>query len=357
MDRSGFRLCLPGRGWVRRLAAPSILRLSLGRRATPAERREFVFGFTERFANMPPLFQGLLGLREGREGLLRSAELAWHRDRAANKGRPEETFSPLAGNIFSAWTGEPLGFLHFEKCGGCALLTWLARFFHPEQIHADVARDLPPHLYTRLVEGRVPQPLIWGHYDMPTLRRFDPGRKVFTLLREPRARLTSLYQYWRGVNPAKIDPEISFAVGYAHRLSFEDFLNHDDPCLSDLIDNVYVRRLTGFYQTGTGADRLRAAPEEALGLALEKLEGLFFVGITERLDKSAARLAHRLNIAPPQAGLRDNVTEENHLDPSGWFRKVARGATSPSAKAALERRTTLDRQLYESAARRFEETR
>ncbi len=306
---------------------------------------------------MPPLLYGLLGLTEWREGLLRSAELAWHRDRAAMNGLPEETFSLLAGNIFSAWTGEPLGFLHFEKCGGCALLAWLARFFHPEQIHADPARDLPAHLYARLVQKRVPQPLIWGHYDIPTLQRFDPGRKIFTLLREPRARLISLYHYWRGVNPAKIDPEISFAVGYAHRLSFEDFLNHEDPCLTDLIDNVYVRRLTGFYLTGASTDRLRAAPEEVLGQALEKLEGLFFAGITERLDKSAAHLAGRLGIAPPRDALRDNITEENYRDPSGWFRKIKRGAPGPSAQAALERRTALDRRLYEAALRRFERIR
>ena len=85
---------------------------------------------------------------------------------------------------------------------------------------------------------------------MPTFRRFDPDRAVFTVLREPRARLVSLYHYWRSVDPAKIDPEISFAVGCAHRLSLEDFLNVDDPYLTDSIDNIYVRRLTGFYATG-----------------------------------------------------------------------------------------------------------
>jgi hypothetical protein len=334
------------RGFIRQAAAPSILRLSLGRKATADERRQFNFGFTSQFANMPPLLFGLLGVPDGREALLRSAQLAWHRSRADAKGDPVTAFSDLDGNIFAAWTGRKLGFLHIEKCGGCALLSWLARQFHPEQINADPCRDLPPHLFMRLTRGPVPQPLIWGHYDIPTLQRLDPGRAIFTLLREPRARLLSLYHFWRSVDPAKIDPEISFAVGYAHRLSLEDFLNHDDPCLIDMIDNLYVRRLTGFYASGAPVDRLRNAPEQALNLATETLQNLFHVGITEELDRSAADLATRLDIAPPAKPLRSNITAENHLDPSGWFRKIGRSQPSPAVQTALDRRTELDRELY-----------
>ncbi len=333
------------RSLVRQLAAPSILRLSLGRTATPTERRDFNFGFNDQYANMPPLFHGLLAVPDGRNALLHSARIAWHRARAQEKGGAITEFSELDGNIFAAWTGRKLAFLHIEKCGGCALLAWLAQHFHPEQINADPCRDLPPHLFLRLRGNMVVRPMIWGHYDIPSLLRFDPGRAIFTVLREPRARLVSLYYFWRSVDPAKFDPNISFALGYAHRLSIEDFLNLDDPYLIDMIDNIYVRRLTGFYATGANVDRLQIAPKDSLSRAAEVLNKLYYVGITEEMDRSAAGLAARLNIAPPAQPLRRNITAENHHDPSGWFRKI--GHTE------LTRRTVLDRELYAQAGKKF----
>lgn len=347
----GFRR---GRNFVRQVAAPSILRLALGRSGTPDERQQFSFGFTSEYADMPPLLHGLLGVPDGRNALLRTAQIAWHRHRALATGRSPTEYSDLDGNIFALWTGRPLAFLHIEKCAGSALVAWLARQFHPEQVNFDPHRDLPSHLFTRLGRGRIAQPLIWGHYDIPTVQRMDPERAVLTILREPRARLVSLYHYWRSVDPSKFDPEISFAVGYAHRLSLEDFLNHEDPCLTDNIDNVYVRRLTGFYAYSDSPDRLKTAPQEALGEATEILKKLFYVGITEELERSAARLASRLGIEPPTEPLRSNITEENHKDPSGWFRKISRSAPSRAVQAALDRRTELDRKLYAFARREFE---
>ncbi len=313
----------------------------------------FNFGFTDQYANMPPVLYGLLGVPDGRAALLRSAEIAWHRGRPHESLRPPAEFSDLDGNIFAAWTGQKLAFLHIEKSGGCALLSWLARYFHPEQINADPYRDLPPHLYCRLPKGNIGRPMIWGHYDVPTLRRFDPDQAVFTVLREPRARLASLYHFWRSVDPSNFDPQIAFAVGYAHRFSLEDFLNHDDPYLIDAIDNVYVRRLTGYYASGADEDRLKTAPEAALADAAAILKQFFYVGITEEMDRSAAGLAALLDIAPPERALRGNVTAENHADPSGWFRKIGRVQHSPAALSALDRRTELDRKIYAYAQQKF----
>jgi hypothetical protein len=178
------------------------------------------------------------------------------------------------------------------------------------------------------------------------LRHFDAGRRIFTVLREPRARLVSLYHYWRAVNPARIDPDISFAVGLAHRLSLAEFLTHDEPFLTDLIDNMYVRRLTGLYATGAAADPLRADPAAALDQAVAALEGLFFVGIAEALDAAAISLADRLGIARPSRKLRANVTQDNHEDPTGWFRQAETPLLSDADEAALTRRTSLDSELY-----------
>jgi hypothetical protein len=298
---------------------------------------------------MPPLLRGLLGLPRGRAMLRHAAAYAWHWGQAERNGAAFHGPAETQGNIYTAWTGPRLGFLHLEKSAGNALLAWLCGHFHPEQIAPAPYRDLPPHLFSRppgLVD-RARYPLIWGHYDLPSLQNFDPERRIFTILREPRARLVSLYHFWRSVNPDKFDAEISFAVGLAHRLSFEDFLDHDDPLLSDMIDNMVVRRLTGLYATGNEADPLRVDPQAALAKAQAALDGMFFAGISETLDASAARLADRLDIARPARTLRGNVTRENHTDPTGWFRQAEHPAPSAAAEAALARRTALDTKLYE----------
>ncbi len=185
---------------------------------------------------------------------------------------------------------------------------------------------------------------------MPTLQRFAPGHFVFTLLREPKARVLSLYHFWRSVDPAAIDPDLSFSVSLAHRLSLEDFLACDDPMLLDLIDNLYARRLTGVYATGAAEDPVRGTADQAMAV----LGQLSFVGITERLDDSMARLAALLDISAPAAPLRANVTAENHRKAGNWFRKIERADISAAAARLLERRTELDAALYAKAVADFD---
>jgi hypothetical protein len=336
-----------------RIAAPVVLRLFIGDWIKPQGRKWFAAGFAEQTITLPPLMRGLLALPAGRHMLRVAATYAWHQDRGSLDfaGPPD-----LGGDLYTAWTGPKLGFLHFEKSGGIAVMRWLSGKFHPTQINPDDHRDLPPHLCYRtpafagLDTGRFP--MIWGHYDLPTLQRFGPAHLIFTVLREPRARLLSLYQFWHSVDPARIDPDLSFSVALAHRLSLEAFLASDDPLLVDLTDNVYTRRLSGLYATGAAADPLRTAPEAALQKAIRALDTLGFVGVTERLDESLACFAGKLGLAPPGASIRANVTAENFADPSGWFRAVPRAPQTPAVEALLDRRTRLDRALYAHALAR-----
>jgi len=337
-----------------RVAAPAILRLSLGRWVKSEGRAWFAAGFADSAVTLPPVMSGLLAMPGGRQMLRDAATYAWHKERGSLDpgGAPD-----LGGNLYTAWTGAPIGFLHFEKCGGTAIMHWLSRNFHPLQINPDDHRDLPPHLCHRTPAFHGVNParysLIWGHYDLPTLRRFGPAHLIFTVLREPRARVLSLYNFWRSVNPAQIDPDLSFSVALAHRLSLEDFLACDDPLLTDLIDNLYTRRLTGLYATGAAVDPLRVAPEAALEQAMQLLAALDFVGITERMAESLARLAARIGAPAPGDDFRANVGAENHTDPSGWFRAIQLEAPSDAALAALDRRTKLDQALYARAVAAF----
>lgn len=347
---------------------PLLIRLALGRRPTTAEIGLFRRGIRTRFVDMPDLFRGLMLLGDARHLMHRATHLAIHHqternvidpfgDRAFPGGIP--SVPDLAGNIATAWTGPKLAFMHLEKCGGIALIRWLSGQFHPAQIDPDEFRAAPAHNFYRAPPGLgrtcARYPLLWGHYGLPALERIDPTRFIFTILREPRARLVSLYNYWRAVNPAIIDDlEHDPIVGSAHRNDLLAFLRDPEPLLRDYLDNFYVRRLTGHHLTGATQNPLTETPAAALAEALAALDRLGFVGITERMDETAARLASLIGATPPASTLRANIAAENHADPSGKFRPAQTAGLTPEIDAELDRLTTLDRPLYAEALARFE---
>lgn len=350
---------------------PGVLRLALGRWPTGEEVDAFRRGMREPFVALPPLIRGLMVVGDVRDAMHRVTSLARYHRRLRGCEDPfgDRVFPggvtpvpDLSGNLFTAWTGPKLAFMHLEKCGGIALMRWLSEQFHPDQIDPDPLRAAPPHNFYRAPPGIGREcaryPLLWGHFGLPAIERIDPDRFVLTLLREPKARLVSIYHYWRAVNPAQIDDlEHDPIVGSAQRNDLLGFLRDPEPLLRDYLDNFYVRRLTGHHLTGAACDRLADDPQGALAEAMAALESIGFVGITERMDESAARLAALIGAEPPTASLRGNVAAENHTDPSGWFRKTEWTVPTPEIEAELDRLTRLDRLLYATARARFEDMR
>ncbi len=338
-----------GVGW---LVARPVLRLSMGRAGLPGERLAFIRGFSARERLYPPVLRGLLAVPQTRSLV---GQLSDHLLHAARSDHPDD-YPPdppaLGGNLFTLWTGPAIGFLHVEKCGGIALTRWLTQQFHPRQINPDPRRDLAPHLYARL-ESLRRYKLAWGHYDLPLLTRDHPQRRVISLLRDPCDRLESLYYFWRSVDPGQFDPDLSFALARAHRLSLEGFLACDAPMMLDLIDNVYARRLTGLYATGVARDPLVEDRGGALAAALAALDRLAAVGITERMSESVALFGAVLGLAPPREAVIANVTADNHRSAGGFFRESSRPVRSRAEQAALERRTGLDQLIYQHVCARL----
>jgi hypothetical protein len=345
-----------------------LLRLMLGYAPGSADRAVFRRALRTPYVKFPPLLRALTAVPDVRWMMRNAVLLVWHYQQERKNGvdlfpahitdNSVDLVPDLMGQVFTAWTGPKIALLHLEKCGGIAFMRWLVEFFHPFQIDPDPNRSQPPHLFERhpggLGRDAARFPLVWGHYDLPSLRRLDPGRLVFTVLREPRARIISLYHYWRSVTPNLLDPaEGNFTVALAHRLNLLDFLRHDDPFLRDYLDNFYVRRLTGFYATGAVTDRLAEAPEAALALARQALARLGFVGITERMDESMARFSALIGAPAPARAVHANTAETNPADPSGWFRGVSRTALTPEIEAELDRLTGLDQVLYAEALAHF----
>lgn len=324
-------------------SAPLVLRLSLGRWPSDSERQAFRRGFTDRAARLPALVRALSSVGD-------VCNLMGYAMRA-RRGTALPPLSPLQGDILTVWTGPKLGFLHLEKCGGLAVMRWLAPQFHPEQIDPDPLRAVPPQNFYRAPAGigreKARYALLWGHFDLPALERIDRDRFLFTFLRESRARLVSIYHFWRSVRPDVIgDVENDPLMGAAHRHDLLGFLRDPEPSLRDYLDNFYTRRLTGRYTTGATIDPLTTNPADSLAAAQNALARLDFVGITETMDGSVHQLARLIGARPPDRPVRGNITAENHIESVDVFRKAEQTPITPEIQAELDRLTTLDRTLY-----------
>jgi hypothetical protein len=335
---------------------PALLRLSLGRWPDAEEGRQFCKAFQADRHALPPLLRGLASTTAGQTLLIRASLFAWSQARATTMpGVMESSGSAafvLAGNPLRAWDGPPVTFLHVEKTAGTSLIHYLQEWFHPTQIDPDPLRAWPPHMLTRFVPGIAEHVrryrLVWGHYDLPSLKRLGSGRFVLTLLREPRERILSLYRFWRAYPvPANTD---SFGVIMARQQSLPDFLCTTDPRLRDYIDNAYVRRLTGLYVTGQAVDPLDADSAGALARALAALEEIDFVGITEQMNESLCVLSSMLGTDPaatePKVNRTDSFERTRPLD-------VLWRSDDPVIGHALDWLTRLDRVIYDAARERF----
>ncbi len=344
-----------------------LYRLCLGAWPTPDEARLFAAGLRDRSTPLPPCCRAMLNVPAAQLQLSRVLLVDMLR-RGAIVSPPvpgirgawqaQHALPVQSGNPMVFWQGPPIAFLHLEKTAGISLATLLTDMFHPAQIDPDPCRTLAPHVATPFA-GRPPAAirryaLIYGHYDLPSLRRLDAGRIVITMLRDPVERILSLYYYWRSIDLTVLPSGGSFpAVAMAHRCSLLEFLETDSPVVRDHIDNFYVRRLTGLYGTGAQADRVTDSPSLALSAALTGLRQIDFVGVTEEMAAGVAALGSFLGFTPPAVLPRANMAATNAATGGGVFHAVDRENLTPAHWRTLTRLTRLDAVVYRAACERW----
>ena len=337
-----------------------VFRLALGRPARRSERMAFRMGLRQGHVVLPPLMRALAAVPDARPVLTQTMLTSWLLADRSYQGLLRRGLdsrdSERSADRLRVWTGRPISFLHLEKTAGTSLLAVISSQFHPGQIDPDPCRASPPHLLTPFTPNALERiryhPLVWGHYDLPSLHRLDPGRFVFTMLRTPADRLLSLYYYWRSLDPALLgQPDENLQVRAAHRLGLLDFLRSNDALIVNFVDNFYVRRLLGLYAE-PDRDPLREQMT-VLDQALAALASIDFVGITEQASRSVTRLATMLGVEGPQAAPLLNRGTDTSRSPD--FRPVLREPITPEIGAALDRLTALDRVIYNAALARFDD--
>jgi hypothetical protein len=178
-----------------------------------------------------------------------------------------------------------------------------------------------------------------GHFFLATLLRISDPASIATVLREPRARLLSLYMFWRvsGIHDFWAP---SRAGDHALR-PLAEFLS--EPRLAPVIDNQLCRMLMAedarLSERGFAA---RADIESIAWDASERLDALGFVGVLELGDDLWKGLAEMFGV--DLEPIRVNVTEDLDglvaLDPrQPLFTK--------EALELLERRSAADSLVYE----------
>lgn len=133
-----------------------------------------------------------------------------------------------------------------------------------------------------------------GHFSLATLTAAFDEADIALLVREPRARLLSHYEYWRGLPPEVHDASLPWTDSKsAVDGSFEQWLS--DPSAIHQTDNVLLRFLLA------GAADIPAAgeiPHDRVNLlarkAIKRVRRLGWVGLVERGDQTWHSLSDRL---------------------------------------------------------------
>ena len=248
----------------------------------------------------------------------------------------------------------PLSFMHIPKSAGTAVACELKRMFLPEEIIGncfdrsmfgafDNYVSMERTLRTCIFDGpdRLPPgcSLVAGHLSYATLAAAYPEAELFTLLREPTARLLSLWLFWRQHTDADLAPWGTWAdCVRLSRKSLETFAA--DPMVACQTDNVAVRMLlwphglipdSGFIDPVNDRTLLRAATR--------RLATFNFVEIVENPNLHS-KLQNWLG-RPVNLKLKNETRRSPTQSPAPLHSEL-----TPVAHNLLRKRTRLDARLW-----------
>ncbi|MFM8891537.1 MAG: hypothetical protein ACKOTB_07925, partial [Planctomycetia bacterium] len=216
--------------------------------------------------------------------------------------------------------------LHIPKTAGTAVASVLMQWFDVDEIMptslaqvrpgSHPANTLAARSYRLFGIG-----MLSDHDPVAAIRHALRGHAspfVFTVLREPKARLISQYHHWRRTDAASlahVKPHIREAYEAARNLPLAEFLNTRLPIVIGHFRNYQTRLLAGMATSDLLTD------EEILATARAHRAGYDLVGTTSQCDAAMEALAEAygrtspgtlraVNVAPSRGNDRlDDATE------------------------------------------------
>jgi predicted O-methyltransferase YrrM len=230
---------------------------------------------------------------------------------------PSASPRPLTNLPPAQWAGHATGrrliFLHIPKTAGTAVASVLTQWFGVDEIMpcSLAAVRAGSHPVNALASRRFRLFGIGMHLDhdqVAAIRHALRGEErpfVFTLLRDPRARLISQYQHWRRTDDASlagVDDLTREAYVSARELPLGDFLASRHPLVLEHFRNYQARLLAGLNMT-------RFLPDDViLETALANIDGYDLVGTTSQGDDLLAFVAAAYGWSSPSALQAVNVS-------------------------------------------------
>ena len=275
----------------------------------------------------------------------------------------------LPALVANVWRGReehrdepPIFLLHIMKTGGTALAESLRLVAENRFCLTQVFLDHLVALPSVVLEQ---SSLVAGHLGIEALDLLPEGTVSATVIRDPFERVLSHYAH------VLADPALGWETG---GLTLEEFVHAPRwrPYCQDFQARSLVHRvgLNSVWRDGSPEDRLAALPAEVRPAAprlplqnvfelepmelsgealrqaaLESLEGIEVVGVSDAVDDVFTRLARTWSIVEPPAVPRLNVSA----------RRPAEKEVPPSLRVAIIEANSVDFALYEQARSRAAE--
>ena len=287
-------------------------------------------------------------------GALRASLLASKEFRAKLPGGGREVRA--ARPVTRAELDQPkLVFVHIPKTAGTTLHAILTSLFAASEVCPERFNAIGSYPAAELARFR----LYSGHFDVTNAELIPGPRQLFTMLRDPVARLQSLYYFQKAHEPEIIDKDGLHLARLANACAPEEFFALPEIRRHPAINNTMVRFLAGGWTMNRWEAAAPDAPEETVAelqvmakAATANLSRFVAVGITERFDDSMRVLFAHVAHEPPAHYERKMVldtitTEDVHL------KRVERVPFSPAVLKLIEPLVAHDRRLYKTAITRL----
>ena len=188
----------------------------------------------------------------------------------------------------------PLIFLHIPKTAGTSMMELLGRNFATGEvlritdIHRPAA-DLQAEVEDALAANCR---LISGHFSFEAIAALQDQVLPFTMLRDPVARVVSLYRFWRIQEPHHVSGAAAqFACALAKSLSFDAFLACEHPLIVSATRDEMCKALCA-----GRADEAEQPDGASLFLQAKATLDTIPFGLVERMRESLQLLSHRLGV-------------------------------------------------------------
>jgi len=234
-------------------------------------------------------------------------------------------------------------FMHMPKTGGISLAAFLRGLFKPEEICPPPGGDgrwrHRPHDVSHFR-------FFAGHFSIDFIDALDPAGYKITILREPRQRVVSVYDFWRSIESnwsAQLSDSDQDAPSFAKSVEFPAFLRTDKDWVIEGISNSMSRQLLGERYASIANNARKAAKA-----AFDRLQTFDWFTTTAALTEDVASLASAFGVPHPGRIVLNKTyapyTSENRV-------AVARTVPSAADLREIDRSNLIDATLYRMAAR------